>query len=111
MASIKAGRSVPSPNEYYVGQREQRVQTQLTQALAPAVGFPDLQGNEIAVTVTAGQTFDVAHKLGRAPLGWYVIRCVGTAPAALYELATQPAPTKFLRLKSDNAGTLTIRIF
>lgn len=106
-----ATRYLPSPREQTNTPTEERAQDEMNAAVNNALQFPDTQGNIVAVKFTAAQTQDVAHKLGRAYLGWYVVRAIGASPAAIYELATQPATKLFARLKSDNALTYYIRFF
>ncbi len=106
-----AGLRTPSiGNEIYNDPRLDRVQDATNVALAKSTALPDSYGALVTATFTGGQTQTLAHKLGRAFQGWTVIRASGAA-AALYEAATQPDTSKFIKLTSTNAGTYTIRVF
>lgn len=59
-------------------------------------------------TLSVGTTA-INHKLGRKPLGWFLVAQMG--PATVYQAATQPLPNLALSLVSDTAITTSIWVF
>lgn len=51
----------------------------------------------------------INHKLGRNPLGWFLVSPQG--PATVYQAAQQPNPTLTLTLVSDAAISSSIWVF
>lgn len=65
-----------------------------------------LEGIELVAT----EWINVEHKLGRAVRGYIVVRT--NASGSLSEdLAANPAPTKFIRLSSDQTRTISLWVF
>lgn len=64
------------------------------------------------LTFTAGQTQNILHGLGRAPIGWFCVRAQ-TNPAVLVEVATPSGVdrTTTLSITSSNAGTYDLYVF
>lgn len=98
-----------------------RVQDSLAQTLDPVVKaallnnvlVSNMPGTAVGTTVqlNIGTSFqNVAHTLGRTPIGWLVVR--RDADANVWETAIgNPDATKFLRLRATVAVNVTLLVF
>lgn len=90
-----------------------QLQSNLLLALRPLAENPTLGGNLLkGIVFTGGQTLYLAHGLGRAYRGWYVVRAQGAA-ASLVEAALPAGTTsdRIIGLTSANAGTYDVMVF
>jgi len=88
-----------------------RVQDVLTEVLLPITNSPIIDGvlTDSQSVTTSFQ--NLAHGLGRLPVGWVVV--APNADARVWEdsAANNPDPTKFIRVKASAAVTCKFWVF
>lgn len=86
-----------------------KMQTIWAQALNPVIANLLLQGQLLSNQELITGTNAVNHKLGRNPVGWFLVSPQG--PSVVYQEAYQPNPTLFLTLNSSADMTTGIWVF
>lgn len=89
----------------------ERIQQNITKALQPIIQASIIDGVHLTgVVLTTGQANLVAHKLGRPPLGWLIVRKRATADI-WDEQDGNSMPTSSLDLRSSATVTVDLWVF
>ena len=87
-----------------------RIQDQNIRVLNPLLSNPVVQGHVLSDLPLSSGTNNVNHGLGRAPLGWQIVRI--NAPATIVDLqATNTISNLTLVLSSSANTTASIYVF
>lgn len=85
------------------------MQTSWAQQIDPVLANLLVQGQLLSNVSLINGTTAINHKLGRIPLGWFLVSPLGAA--TVYQAAYQPNPTLTLTLTSNAAITTSIWVF
>lgn len=87
-----------------------RLQDNIADGFGPVLTAEILDFNIVKSQVLAIGDNVVDHRLGRAPIGWFVVRKRG--PGNFYDKQdTNPTPTRNIVINSDSAVTVDIYFF
>lgn len=87
----------------------EQMQVNWANQLNPVIANLLVQGQLLSnLEITTGSNV-INHKLGRKPIGWFVVAPMG--PVVLYQAAEQLLPNLLLTLTSDADVTLSLWVF
>lgn len=95
-----------------VAREAQQLANHVTHTLRSLAVLAVLDGRRVeALEFTAATPLRIAHKLGRTPRGWFVVRFVAASSGSLRESATVPPDDSQLTLTSDVDALVDVVVF
>ena len=87
------------------------MQDSVQRSLSPLTRIPFLNGRLIEdISMTAATTNEIAHGLGRAYRGWFVVD-IDAASTVHRDTSSTSSTTEFLPLQASATSTMTIWVF